>query len=165
MDETLLGTRIARWCIPCRRQIVGELEEPSTIDFWTGRRYRGQLLDPSLKPGHALQRVIPACLQLASDMHRVAILAAFGTLDMNQHPFAADRVDLQAHHLADPQACRIARRQRYAIARSRNRVQETRDLPTVEYRWKLLGLLAGYDPLERLFLTERDAVARDLIDV
>ena len=58
----------ARWCIPCRRQIVGELEEPCTIDLRTGRRYGGHLLDPPLKRGHAIQRVIPACLQLASDV-------------------------------------------------------------------------------------------------
>jgi hypothetical protein len=89
---------------------------------------------------------------------------------MNQHPFAVDRADLQAHHLADPQARRVGSRERYAIAHSHNRVQEARDLLTVEDRRKLLGLLAGDDPFERLFLTERDAVeeaqgARDLVDV
>jgi hypothetical protein len=33
MDETLLGSRIGRWGIPCRRQIVGKLEETCAIDL------------------------------------------------------------------------------------------------------------------------------------
>ena len=72
--------------------------------------------------------------------------------------------------LADAQARRIGRRQRDAIAQSRNRFQEAHDLLGAENRRKLLRLLAGDDPLERLLLTQRDAVeepqrARDLVDV
>jgi hypothetical protein len=37
-----------------------------------------------------------------------------------------------------------------AVAQSRNRFQETRDLLSVENRRKLLGFFAGDDPLKRL---------------
>jgi hypothetical protein len=77
---------------------------------------------------------------------------------------------LAACNLSNTQACRIGRRQRNAVAQSRNCFQETRDLLTVENRRKLLGFFAGDNPLERLLLAERDAVeepqrAGHLIDV
>jgi hypothetical protein len=58
----------------CRRQIVGKLEETCTIDLRTRHRYGGQLLDPALKVGHALQRVVPARVQLAGyDVARMIV--------------------------------------------------------------------------------------------
>jgi hypothetical protein len=40
---------------------------------------------------------------------------------VEQHPFAVDRADLQAHDLADAQARRIGGRQRNTIAQSFDR--------------------------------------------
>ena len=82
-------------------------------------------------------------LQEPRRQHRVTIPATLAALDVDQHPFAVDRADLQAHDLADAQARRISGRQRNTIAQSRNRLQETRDLLRAENRRKLLRLLAG----------------------
>ena len=68
MDKTLLGSRIGRWRIPCRRQIVGKLEETCAIDLWARRRHGGELLDSPLEFGHTLQCGVPARLQFAGDV-------------------------------------------------------------------------------------------------
>src|SRR3954469_9651869 len=44
--------------------------------------------------------------------HRITVSAAFAVLDVDQHPRAVDRGDLQARNLADPQTRRIGRLQR-----------------------------------------------------
>src|SRR5258708_6914849 len=90
--------------------------------------------------------------------HRIPILAALTALDVQQHPLAVDRADLQPRYLADPQACRIGRRQCYAIAQSCNRVQKANDLLRAENRRKLLRLLARDDPLECFLVAEGNAV-------
>src|SRR5271166_3140421 len=41
-------------------------------------------------------------LQEPRRQHGVAVLAAFARLDVNQHPRAVDRADLQTRDLADP---------------------------------------------------------------
>jgi hypothetical protein len=147
---------------PC--SATSRLESPRT-DMLPGLLTRKQ---PRTRPG-ALP-IGAQDVQQPRRQHRITILATLGALDVDQHPFAVDRADLQTHNLSDTQARRIGRRQRNAVAQSRNRFQETRDLLTVENRRKLLGFFAGDDPLERLLLAERDAVeepqgARDLIDV
>ena len=60
--------------------------------------------------------------------HRVAILGALAAFDVDQHPLAVDRGDLQAANLSDAEPRRIGRRQRNTVAQSRNRLQEARDL-------------------------------------
>ena len=90
--------------------------------------------------------------------HRIPIPAALAPLNVEQHPFAVDRADLQPDDLSDAHASRIGRRQRNAIPQTRNRIQKTGNLLTVEDRRKLLRLFAGDDALKRLLLAERDAV-------
>jgi hypothetical protein len=94
----------------------------------------------------------------ARRQHRVPVAAALATLDVEQHPLAVDRADLQPCHLADAQARRVCSRQRYAIAQSCNRFQKAHDLLGAENRRKLLRLLANDDPLQRLLVAEGDAV-------
>src|SRR6516165_603577 len=65
-------------------------------------------------------------LQQPRRQHRVTIPATLAARDMDQHPFAVDRADLQAHDLSDAQTRRISGRQRNTIAQARNRLQETR---------------------------------------
>src|SRR4051794_22147117 len=102
--------------------------------------------------------------------HRITVSAAFAVLDVDQHPRAVDRGDLQARNLADPQTRRIGRRQRDTVAQARNRVQKADELLGIEHRRKLLGLPAADDPRDGFLLPKRDAVeeaqgARDLVDV
>src|SRR4051812_32801569 len=100
--------------------------------------------------------------------HRITVSAAFAVLDVDQHPRAVDRGDLQARNLADLQARRISRRQRDTVAQARNRVQKADDLRGIEHRRKLLGLPAADDPRDGFRLPERDAVEEaqgDLVDV
>src|SRR5215210_7028587 len=102
--------------------------------------------------------------------HRIPVSATFAVLDVDQHPRAVDRGDLQARNLADPQARRISRRQRDTVAQARNRFQKTDDLLGIEHRRKLLGLPAADDPRDGFSLPQRHAVeeaqgARDLVDV
>src|SRR3954470_234595 len=106
----------------------------------------------------------------ARRQHRITVSAAFAVLDVDQHPRAVDRGDLQARNLADPQTRRIGRRQRDTVAQARNRVQKADDLLGIEHRRKLLGLPAADDPRDGFLLPKRDAVeeaqgARDLVDV
>ena len=75
-------------------------------------------------------------LQQPRRQHRVAILATLAVLDVDQHPFAVDRAELQAHDLADAQARRVSGRQRNTIAQSCNRLQEAH------------GLLGAREPAE-----------------
>src|SRR5215210_2966522 len=108
--------------------------------------------------------------QQARRQHRITVSAAFAVLDVDQHPRAVDRGDLQARNLADPQTRRISRRQRNTVAQARNRFQKTGDLLGIEHRRKLLGLPAADDPLNGFSLPQRHAVeeaqgARDLVDV
>src|SRR3954454_10444909 len=108
--------------------------------------------------------------QQARRQHRITVSAAFAVLDVDQHPRAVDRGDLQARNLADPQTRRIGRRQRDTVAQARNRVQKADDLLGIEHRRKLLGLPAADDPRDGFLPPERDAVeeaqsARDLVDV
>ena len=109
-------------------------------------------------------------LQQPRRQHRVTIPATLAARDVDQHPFAVDRADLQAHDLSDAQARCISSRQRNTIAQARHRLQKACSLIRGENRRKLLRLLAGDDALERLLLAECDAVeesqrARDLIGV
>jgi hypothetical protein len=102
--------------------------------------------------------------------HCIPIPAALAVLDVDQHPLAVDRADLQSCHFSDPQACGVGCRQRDTIAQSCNRFQEAPDLLSAENRRKPLRLLASDDTLERLLVTKRDAVkepqrTRDLVDV
>src|ERR1700732_4555611 len=60
--------------------------------------------------------ISPKDLQKTRRQHRIAIFAALGALDVEQHPSTVDRGDLQAYHLADTKARRISRRQRNTIA-------------------------------------------------
>src|SRR3954454_1760061 len=100
----------------------------------------------------------------------LTVSAAFAVLDVDQHPRAVDRGDLQTRTLADPQTRRIGRRQRDTVAQARNRIQKADDLLGIEHRRKLLGLPAADDPRDGFLPPERDAVeeaqgARDLVDV
>ena len=100
----------------------------------------------------------------------MAISATFAVFDMDHHPRAVDGPDLQARNLADPQACRIGRRQRHAVAPARNRLQKPRDLLGRQHRRKLRGLPTAHDVRHGIRLPEGDAIEEakrtgDLVDV
>ena len=102
--------------------------------------------------------------------HGVALPAALAALDMNEHARTVDRGDLQSRDLADAQPGHVRRRQRDAVAQSRHRRKQARDLLGGEDRRQLLRRAAVDDPLRRLRPAERDAKeepqsAGDLVDV
>jgi hypothetical protein len=92
MNETLLGPRIGRRCIPCCRQIARKLQETRTIDLWTRRRRIGKFRDSPLKSRHVLQGSVPASLQLAGHMALLRIDQLVPTT--GQRPFVLGRLEL-----------------------------------------------------------------------
>ena len=90
--------------------------------------------------------------------HRGAILRALASFDVYKHAFAVDRSHFQPANLADAEAGRVGRRQRDPVPKSRNRLQEARDLLRRRNGRELVRLAAVDDPLERLLPAQRDAI-------
>ena len=91
-------------------------------------------------------------------------------LDVDQHPLAVDRVDLQTSDLPDAQARRIGGRQRHTIAQSCNRFEKAHDLVGTQNHGSFCGSRPVTMRSNASFWPERDAVeepqgAGDLVDV
>jgi len=73
---------------------------------------------PAKQPHRRLEHppVRPQLDQQPFAEQRVAILAALGVLEAQQHPLAVDVAHLEPHRLADPQAGAIRRHEHRAVA-------------------------------------------------